>query len=107
MIYFVIFYLFSIAKSQNRFRGLSEVDIALYQAIEVSRDKGFFFFFLLCVIYLNIYYLGIWVRDLCNKTGVSQTPARKSLKTLEARKLIKEVKVSTVCYFFSFFLFYF
>jgi len=64
-------------EQRTKFKGLSDVDMALYQAIEASRDRG------------------IWIRDLCHKTGVSQTSSRKALKALEGRKLVKEVKVST------------
>lgn len=40
---------------------------------------------------------GIWIRDIRDRTGLSQTQMRKVLKVLEQRKLVKSIKV---CYEF-------
>lgn len=37
---------------------------------------------------------GIWIRDIRDRTGLSQTQMRKVLKVLEQRKLVKSIKVS-------------
>lgn len=36
--------------------------------------------------------LGIWIRDIRDRSGLNETQLRKVLKTLEQRKLVKAVK---------------
>ncbi|VDM45082.1 unnamed protein product [Toxocara canis] len=39
--------------------------------------------------------MGIWIREIRSRTGLSQAQVRKALKVLEQRKLVKSVKVIT------------
>lgn len=36
--------------------------------------------------------MGIWIRDIRDRSGLTETQLRKVLKTLEQRKLVKAVK---------------
>ncbi|VDN36492.1 unnamed protein product [Gongylonema pulchrum] len=60
----------------TQLQGASNEEQLIYSLIEESGKKG------------------IWIRDIRDRTGLSQTRMRKVLNTLEQRKLVKSIKVS-------------
>lgn len=57
-----------------KFKHLTAEDILVYQTIQESKN------------------MGIWTRDVKNKTNLTQPKITKTLKVLEERKLVKSVK---------------
>ena len=57
-----------------KFKHLTAEDILVYQTIQESKN------------------MGIWTRDIKNKTNLTQPKITKTLKVLEERKLVKSVK---------------
>ena len=58
----------------EKFKGLAPDDMLVYQHIEKAHD------------------MGIWTRDIKNRTGMQQAMINKILKRLESKRLVKSVK---------------
>jgi len=59
------------AQDSNKFRGLGQAEMVIYQMI--GREGN----------------MGIWIRDIRQRSGIPQAQVEKILKTLKARKLVK------------------
>lgn len=58
----------------EKIKGASAEETVVYGLIEEAENRG------------------IWIRDVRNRSGLSQTQLNKVLKTLEHRKLVKSIK---------------